>query len=468
MATPPPSFRGDWITPEHPEYPKAIARWAINAERRAAAVAFVKDAQDVSRVLKHAQDHGIPISIRGGGHSAAGASSVEDGIVIDLSRHLAGVRVDVEKKLAYVGGGALWESVDKAGIEHGLATVAGTVNHYKLLIIFRLTLGGGYGFLSGQHGLVLDNVVQATLVTADQKIRTINSEENPDLYWAIRGAGSNFGVVTEFVLQLHPQRRTVFAGMAIYPADALARMMAVITAWWDKGLDEREVVFQCLTKGPDGNPVIMLILFWNGSEEEGRAHFKEFFDLGPLVDHCSEIPYEALNAMQNQTFTHGRNGYMSGAFMTRPDLDLAVAALAQVNEIASKDVTAAILLEYIPTAKIMEVPKAATSHVRGDRISCVAVALWDEGGKERLPEMKAGVGKMVDLLLQSSDKDIPRAENSGYGNYIGEEMLPSVALEPRFTAPKVFGENYARLQELKKIYDPGMVFSRWCPIVPAV
>ncbi|KAF8883995.1 FAD-binding domain-containing protein [Infundibulicybe gibba] len=465
MATPPSSFRGDWITPDHPEYPKAIARWAINAERRAAAVAFVKDAEDVSLVLRHAQANAIPISIRGGGHSAAGASSVENGIVIDLSRYLAGVRVDAEKKFAYVGGGALWETVDKSAIEHGLATVAGTVNHTG---VGGLTLGGGYGFLSGQHGLVVDNLVQATLVTADQKIRAVNSEENPDLYWAIRGAGSNFGVVTEFVYQLHPQRRTVFAGMAMYPAAALDKIMSVITAWWNKGLDEKEVVFQCLTKGPDGNPVIMLIFFWNGSEEEGRAHFKEFFDLKPLVDRCGEIPYEAVNAMQNQTAPHGRNCYMSGAFVPEPHLDLAAAALDQVNEIASKDVFAAAIIEYFPVAKITQVPNTATAHIRGKRAGCVVLAAWNEGGKERLPEVKAGVGKVVNVLLQSSEKHLPRAENSGYGNYICDEMSPNVALEPRISAPKIFGENYARLQELKKIYDPDMVFSKWCPIVPAM
>ncbi|KAF8883985.1 hypothetical protein BD779DRAFT_1674294 [Infundibulicybe gibba] len=464
MAAPPPSsFRGDWITPDHPDYSKAIARWAANAERRAAAVAFVKDAEDVSVVLKHAQANAIPISIRGGGHSVSGASSVENGIVIDLSRHLAGVRIDAEKKLAYVGGGALWESVDKASIEHGLATVAGTVNHTG---VGGLTLGGGYGFLSGQHGLVLDNAVQATLVTADQKIRTVNSEENPDLYWAIRGAGSNFGVVTEFVLQLHPQRRTVFAGMVMYPADALARLMDVITAWWDKGLDEREAVFQYLTQGPDGKPMIMFIFFWNGPGEEGRAHFKEFFDIGPSADHCSEMPYEAVNAILKHP--HGRNCYMSGAFVTRPNHNLAAAALDQVNEIANKDVTAGILFEYISVAKILRVPNTATAHIRGRRISCVAFGLWDEGGEERLPEVKTGVGKMVDVLLQSSERHLPRAENTGYGNYIGEEMIPNVAPEPRFTAPKMFGENYARLRELKKIYDPGMVFSKWCPIAPAV
>ena len=129
MSIQPESFTGDWITPDHPGYAKAISRWAITAERRAKAVAFVKNAQDVVTVLKYAKQNNYPIAIRGGGHSSAGASSVEDGVVIDLSRHLSGVRIDPAAKLAYVGGGAIWETVDRAAIVYGLATVAGTVNH---------------------------------------------------------------------------------------------------------------------------------------------------------------------------------------------------------------------------------------------------------------------------------------------------------------------------------------------------
>lgn len=129
MSSQPESFTGDWITPDHPRYTEAIARWAANAERRAKAIAFVKSAQDVATVLKYANQYKLPIAIRGGGHSTSGASSVEDGIVIDLSRYLSGVRVDPAEKLAYVGGGAIWETVDKTAIEHGLATVAGTVSH---------------------------------------------------------------------------------------------------------------------------------------------------------------------------------------------------------------------------------------------------------------------------------------------------------------------------------------------------
>jgi hypothetical protein len=128
------SFKGNIITPDDPNYQAAIARWASNAERRAKIVAFVKDAEDVSAAVTFAKASKIPLAIRGGGHSTSGASSSQDGLVIDLSKHLNGVRIDPEAKLAYAGGGALWGAVDKAAIEHGLATVGGTVNHVILFL----------------------------------------------------------------------------------------------------------------------------------------------------------------------------------------------------------------------------------------------------------------------------------------------------------------------------------------------
>jgi FAD/FMN-containing dehydrogenase len=124
-----PHINGDVITPEHPEYAKSLRRWACNAEKNAAVVVFVKDEADVSKSILFARENGLPIAIRGGGHNTAGASSVEGGLVIDLSRYINVVRVDPDTKLAFVGGGALWEAVDKTAIEHGLATVGGTVNH---------------------------------------------------------------------------------------------------------------------------------------------------------------------------------------------------------------------------------------------------------------------------------------------------------------------------------------------------
>ena len=136
----PSEFKGDIVTSEHQDYEKAIARWAVNAQRRAKIVAFVKDPQDVVIALKYAKEHQLPIAIRGGGHSSAGASSSEGGLVIDLSRYLADARVHADKKLVHVGGGAIWRTVEKAAMEHGLAVVAGTVSHvsHSLFIIRRL------------------------------------------------------------------------------------------------------------------------------------------------------------------------------------------------------------------------------------------------------------------------------------------------------------------------------------------
>lgn len=134
-STPPAGYEGDWITPSDPSYTESIARWAANAVRKASVVAFVKTTSDVILALSYAKANALPIAIRGGGHSPAGASSVEGGLVVDLSRYLAGVRVDEKEKVAYVGGGAVWETVDKEAIKFGLATVGGTVNHVCLFII---------------------------------------------------------------------------------------------------------------------------------------------------------------------------------------------------------------------------------------------------------------------------------------------------------------------------------------------
>ena len=138
------AFKGDVVTPGAPDYEKSLARWAANASRPAKVVAFVKDSEDIALAIKYAKAEDLPIAIRGGGHNPAGSSSSDGGLVIDLSRYLNGVRIDVEKKLAYAGGGAIWESVDKAAIQHGLATVGGTVNHVSCLLsqvmLSRLTL----------------------------------------------------------------------------------------------------------------------------------------------------------------------------------------------------------------------------------------------------------------------------------------------------------------------------------------
>jgi hypothetical protein len=459
------TFKGDIVTPSSADYEKAIARWAINAQRKAKVVAFVKDSEDVVLAIKYAKANKLPVAIRGGGHSASGASSSEDGLVIDLSRHLNGVKVDADKKLAYVGGGAIWETVDKAAIEHGLATVGGTVNHTG---VGGLLLGGGFGWLSGAYGLVIDNVQQVTLVTADGSILTLNETTNPDLFWGIRGGGSNFGVCTEFVLRLHPQRRTVFAGPIVFPPTALESLVTATEKWWDNGPSQKDVLQVGHTRGPDGQPCILAIMFYNGSEAEGRANFKFLYDIGPVADMAKEIPYEALNTLHNPFAKHGSARYIKGVIQTKSQVSTIQTVFDLAMEIsATGDPKLTIIYEYMPVAKTNSPPAAL---LRRPGYNVVILASWEKDTPENLKTVQGCVRNMADILSKSQTT-LTEADKMGYGNYDTEfegtvVTTNEVILDDRARA--LFGENYPKLQALKKKYDPENTFSKWFVITPAL
>ncbi|EJD01261.1 FAD-binding domain-containing protein [Fomitiporia mediterranea MF3/22] len=449
------AFKGDIVTPSDVDYDKALKRWAKNAERPAKYVAFVKDAEDIKLALEFAKAEKLPIAIRGGGHNAAGASSKEGGLIIDLSRHLAGVTIDPVKKLGYAGGGAIWETVDKAAIEHGLATVGGTVNHV-------LTLGGGYGWLSGEHGLTIDNLVQATVVVANGTILTANKTENSDLFWAIRGGGCNFGVVTEFVFQLHDQRRTVYAGTLIFPAALIKSVMQAANDWWDKGPSKKEAVAVVLTRGPppERYPCVICSLFFNGSEEEGREIYKPFFDLNP-VDHTSEIPYENMNALMNHVVHPGQSVYLKGAKFSAIQPDQATDVLEKIAELTTDgNFRFACILEMVPTAVVNSVPGNATAMPnRTFQKNVLLMCLWDDNTPENQKAGKEKVYIIGNLFTNfSEEKDL--VKQGAYSNYVDEYLGNK-------HSALLFGDNYPKLQQLKRKYDPEVIFNTWFPIVPA-
>lgn len=209
--------------PSDVDYDKSIERWSKAAEKPAG-VAIVPTLSDhVAVAVKYAAEHGIDLAVKGGGHSTAGVSSTHGGLLIDLGR-MRSVDVDPEKHLLRVQGGALWLDVDAAAWKHGLATVGGTVADTG---VGGLTLGGGYGHLSGSKGLVIDNTVAFTIVLANGEIKTVSKEENSDLFWALNGAGQNFGVVTEFVLQAWPQQE-MYMGTLLFVSDCFRGCFAAV------------------------------------------------------------------------------------------------------------------------------------------------------------------------------------------------------------------------------------------------
>ncbi|KAG6864277.1 hypothetical protein C0993_009051, partial [Termitomyces sp. T159_Od127] len=378
-------FKGDIVTPDDADYPKAIARWAVNAQRRAKVVAFVRDEEDVRAALRYARDSGLSIAIRGGGHSPAGASSSEGGLVIDLSRYLNSVKVDAEKRVIHVGGGALWDVVDKEAIKYGLATVGGTVNHTG---VGGLILGGGYGWLSPEHGLAIDNLVQATVVTADGSVLIASDKENPDLFFGIRGGGCNFGVVTEFVLRLHPQRKTVYAGMLVFPPPVLEKLVEVTQKWRERA-GEKEAMFQVMTLGPDGKASNLL---------------------SNVIS--STYPY----VLANQALFHGQGIYMKGIAHREPRYESIKKAFDHVQKVSGPDFKANILFEYLPLAKIGAVPSDRTAFRRDPTASILVLVIWKEDTKENSDRGKSVAHELAELVVEGQQGVSP-TQIMGYSNY---------------------------------------------------
>ncbi|KAH6915196.1 FAD binding domain-containing protein [Coprinopsis sp. MPI-PUGE-AT-0042] len=463
------SFTGDIVTPKDgEEYEQAISRWAKNAKRQAELVVFPKNSGDVSEALKYATEKGLAIAVKGGGHNAAGASSAEGGMVIDLSRYLNEVRIDEGKKLGYVGGGAVWKTVDTEAIKYGLATVGGTVNHTG---VGGLTLGGGYGWLSGRHGLAADNLREATIVVADGRVLTVNENSYSDLYWGIRGGGGNFGVVTEFVFELYPQAKTVFAGVLVLDPDALASVSKALDVWWPTAKDN-SAMCQILTIGPNGEPAIVLVVFYNGTEAEGRGHFKDFYALDGIVqDSVKVIPFEELNGLQNEMSGYGKGAYLKGVTQKRRDFESMKQILAKLDVISQEGFTPAVIYEYFPLQKINSVPVRATAFRRQLDPNILITFAW-EGEEDRSAKARDIVNKIVDDIVGPIE-DVPNPDRIGYTNYDTDmtyggpstsDVLYNSGNSDRSKA--AFGDNYERLQGIKAEFDPNNIFNRWFPITP--
>src|SRR4051795_2982877 len=236
--------------PGDPEYDEACALFNARIRRRPRLVVRCSRPRDVAAALEYARVRDLPVAVRAGGHSVAGLSLVDDGVVIDV-RGLDEITVDPERRIARVGGGVTWAAVDAATEAHGLATVGGRVSSTG---VAGLALGGGSGWLERKHGLTVDNMLAVELVTARGDLVRASTDQHPELFWALRGGGGNFGVVTAIELALHPLGPEVLAGLVLHPAERGGELMRRFRDVMDNAPDELSLAFAYLT-GPDEDPI---------------------------------------------------------------------------------------------------------------------------------------------------------------------------------------------------------------------
>ncbi|KAF6825448.1 FAD binding domain protein [Colletotrichum musicola] len=443
---------GDVLLPGDEAYEESLVRWSIVCIKPAAVVVKPRSAQDVSSAILFANKHHIPFTTCGGGHSTSGSSS-SDGMVIHLGR-LRSVAVDPETQLVSFGGGCTWADVDATAWAHGLATVGGTVSHTG---VGGLILGGGQGLLSGLHGLAVDCLIEAEVVLADGSIVTASETENPDLFWALRGAGASFGVVTKFVSRAFPQGR-VWSGALAYPASKLPDLVS-----WANGfveaMDGRQFAIMGFTYAPPpaSIPIVVVQPFHDGTEREAKEElFKGLFDAGPLMDLTSEMDYPAANMLVDETQGPGARRLTGGTNLQAPFSlpeweGMGREFYAQVDaelERGNDMRTSILAVEMYHKEKVAGVPLKATAYSnRGTYFDCMVLTSWTDPSRDaEIREWNREIARKIKMRNHNG-------ETGGVGQY---NNYASGDVEAR----EGFGENAARLVELKGKYDPENRFSK--------
>jgi FAD/FMN-containing dehydrogenase len=442
-------FRGQLITADHTAYDTARAVWNGAVDRRPRVIARCSGTADVAATVRFARDHDLEIAVRGGGHNVAGTAVCDDGIVIDLSAMRA-VWVDLAGRTAWVQGGALWGDVDQETQAHGLATTGGIVGHTG---VAGLTLGGGIGFLMRKHGLVVDNLVATDVITAEGRIVRASAEEHPDLFWALRGGGGNFGVVAWFRFALHPVGPTVLAGPVFWAAEDTTDVLRFYRDFAAGAPDEFGSVVRFGTIPPlpaisedlHWRPAIAVACCFAGAVEEGERTLRALRRFGtPLVDLISPTPYAVFQGGFDDTVRHGWHYYWKATALTALSDD-AIAVIADHAYTASSPRSYAAMFHM--GGAVARVPHDATAFAGRDvthNLIIDAVWLPAESGDHAAAET-AWARRLLHALQ-------PHRAAGVYVNFLDADDDTSRVRE-------AYGEHiYGRLAEVKAKYDPDNAF----------
>jgi FAD/FMN-containing dehydrogenase len=422
-------------------------------DKRPAVVARCTGPADVAAAVSFGRDHDLPIAVRGGGHSAAGKGTCDDGIVIDLSL-MKGIRIDPDSMTVRAQGGVTWGDFNHETQALGLATPGGVISTTG---IAGLTLGGGFGWLTRRFGLSCDNLLSVDLVTAAGEQLVASTTENPDLFWALRGGGGNFGVATSFEFQLHPVGPMVLGGLIGWPLEQAPEILAFHREQTRSAPDELGISAAFVTAPPlpfvpealQFTPVIAAIICWSGDIDEGREVIRPWLDRAPPIQMVDAMPYTFLNMLQDDLAPPGRHSYWKSGYLAELTDDAIAAAAGVAAKVPSPFSLAELVLFGGAVARVGDDDTAFGQ--RDGRFLFNAISMWED---------PAATDANVAWAREFYDVLQPYATEGVYVNFLSEEGDARVV--------EAYGaEKYARLARIKAEVDPDNLFQLNQNITPA-
>ena len=438
------NFNGTLLRPGNDDYEQARRVWNGMIDKCPALIARCTGAADVAQAVRFARTHNLLVSVRGGGHNVAGNAVCDDGLMIDLSP-MKGIQVDADNRTVRAESGVLWSELDAATQQHGLATTGGTVSHTGLA---GLTLGGGLGWLMSKHGLTCDNLLSVEMVRATGETLTASETENEDLFWAVRGGGGNFGIVTAFTYRLHPIGPTILGGMILYPMEQ-ARDVLKFYRTFARSTPDDLIVFAVLMTTPDGLPVVALLAGWFGPLAEGEHYLKPLRTFGtPLADLIGEVPYVQHQTIFDAATPHGIPRYWKSGNL----LDIEDGFIEVVLDGAARQTSpySFILFFHIKGVAARVDPQKTAFGLREDQWDFDIVAQWTDPAENQTH---------IDWVRTFWNQVEPHTKGV-YVNHLGGE-------EEATRVRSAYGANYERLVTLKTKYDPDNFFRLNNNIAPA-
>ncbi len=434
---------GEVISPEDPGYDQARAVYNAMIDRRPTLVARCSSVADVQAALDASRSNRLNVAIRGGGHNGPGFGTVDGGVVIDLSP-MHNVEVDPARRTVRVQGGATWNMVDTATHAHGLATPSGIISTTG---VGGLTLGGGHGYLSRRFGLTIDNLLEADVVLADGRVVTASESEHPDLFWALRGGGGNFGVVTSFTFRLHPVA-TVVAGPTAWPISATADVLKWFRDFLPAQDPELYGFFATMTVPPvDAFPepfhlhkACAIMWCYSGDPADAQEALKPVRDLSPAFDGIGEAPYPGVQQAFDALYPAGLQWYWRGDFF-RTITDAAVAAHVEHSE--ALPTMHSTMHIYPIDGAVNRVPRDATAWAYRDATFSQVIVGVD-------PD-PANAATIKQWAIDYWEATHPYSAGGAYVNFMMDD-------EGQDRIRATYGPNYDRLTQVKAEYDPDNTF----------